>query len=148
MVFRGVHLHPQNDAAIKKKKKAGKPEDAGTGQHPLPTSVGTRLPAHSGSVNYSPGSARGVPEEGTAIWGCPPPTALTQTPSTLCHAERLLVTNHPCRLRRAGLLGPTAGAGEGRGCRRVTGTDRHHIQKMIAQPGLLQGHPLSSPPSL
>lgn len=71
-------------------------------QYPGPSSVGTGLPARSGSTNYRHGSARGVPGEGTTIWGCLPPTALTS------QADRLLVTNHPCR---AGLLGPTGQAG-------------------------------------
>lgn len=71
-------------------------------QYPGLSSAGTGLPARSDSTNYRHGSARGVPGEGTAIWGCLPPTALTS------QADRLLVTNHPCW---AGLLGPTGRAG-------------------------------------
>lgn len=82
----GVSLSVSSSVELccdQKKRKSGKPEEASEEQHPGPSSAGTRLPACSGSTNYRQGSARGVPGEGTAIWGCLPPTVLTSHPHSM-----------------------------------------------------------------
>lgn len=146
----GVSLSVSSSVELccdQKKRKSGKPEEASEEQHPGPSSAGLgfqRVLAPQITDRALPGVFPGRALQFGVVCHllCSP---VTLTP---CQADRLLVTNHPCRLHRAGLLGPTGRAGE---AKRVQTRGRNlwaprsgHASKARPQ----RGRPLSSPLSL